>query len=180
VRPGAAAIAAAGIAAASPAGAVEREHHLGLDAGPSVLVMSDKTDVGGGAGAHYAYGLSDAFNLMVEGSWSLVALGERPSKGVPTTRPDTVGDAGVGVGYVLDVVRWVPYAGALVGGNMLTGGTVGTRFLPGATLALGLDYRCTRDLAVGFAFRQHMFVTDMTTYPSFTQMFARVEYTWGW
>jgi hypothetical protein len=180
VKRATAAIAIAGVAVAPPAGAVEHEHHAGIDAGGSILVLNDKTDVGGGVGAHWTYGLTDAFNLMVEGSWSLVALGEKRAVGVPRTRPATVGDAGVGVGYVLDVLKWVPYAGALVGGYMLTGGTVGTKILPGAALALGLDYRFARSLAVGFAFRQHMLVTEMSTYPSFTQMFARVEYTWGW
>jgi hypothetical protein len=98
----------------------------------------------------------------------------------PRTRPAGLADATVGVGYVLDVLRWVPYAGVLVGGYALTGGTIaGTKVLPGAGFALGLDYRLGRSWAVGFAFRQH-FVTEPSTYPSFTQLFARFEYTWGW
>ena len=185
------ALGVAGVAVAPRAHAVEREHHLGIDAGGAMLVMSDKTDVGGGGGAHWAYGLSDSFNLMVEASWSLVAI-ERPIPCVtpkacsPKTWPETVGSADVGVGYIFDVLQWVPYAGLLAGGYLLTGGTlgtggaVGTRGLPGVALALGLDYRFARNLALGFAFRQHMLVTDMATYPSFTQLFARLEYTWGW
>jgi hypothetical protein len=180
VKSAATAITVAGVALASRAAAVEREHHLGIDAGGSVLVMRDKTDVGGGVGGHWAYGLSDAFNLMAEGAWSLVALGETGAS-TPKTRPASVVSAGVGVGYVLDVLQWVPYAGLLVGGFALTGGTIdGARVLPGATIALGLDYRFARSWAAGFAFRQHMLVTEMATYPSFTHLFARFEYTWGW
>jgi hypothetical protein len=166
----------------SRAGAVEHEHHLGVDAGASMLVMSDKTDLGGGVGGHWAYGLNDAFNLMVEASWSLVALGEKvQSATTPRTRPSTVGNAGVGVGYVLDVLQWVPYAGLLVGGYALTGGTLDvSKIRPGAVLALGLDYRFGPSWAAGLAFRQHMLVTEVSTYPSFTQVFARLEYTWGW
>jgi hypothetical protein len=163
----------------SPAWAVEHEHHLGIDAGISMLAMNDRTDVGAGVGAHWAYGLSDAFNLMVEGDWSLVTLGQTGK--VPANHPSSLFHAGAGVGYVFDVLRWVPYAGLLVGGFALTGGALGEpKVRPGVTLAAGLDYRITRTWAAGFAFRQHLLVTDMSTYPSFTEFFVRFERTWGW
>jgi hypothetical protein len=119
---------------------------------------------------------------MAEGGWSLVAIGETAQdEKTPHTRPASVSNADVGVGYVLDVMRWVPYAGILAGGYALQGGTVdGTRIKLGGALALGLDYRFTRKISAGVAFRQHAFITDLSTYPSFTQLFARVEYTWGW
>jgi hypothetical protein len=172
------------LAMSSTAGAVEREHHLGVDAGMAMLVVANKStpDVGAGLGAHWAYGLSDAFNLMAEGGWNLVALGEKvQNASTPRTRPTSVVDLDVGIGYVFDVLQWVPYAGLLVGGHALTGGTIrGAEILPGTTIALGLDYRFGRRWAAGVAFRQHMLVTDMSTYPSFTQLFARFECTWGW
>jgi hypothetical protein len=168
---------------APSARAVEREHHLGVDAGGSMLVIGDKStpDVGAGVGAYWAYGLSDAFNLMAETGWSLVALHETPqSASTPRTRPAWVANAGAGIGYVFDVLRWVPYAGVLVEGYALSGGTIhGVSILPGAAIALGFDYRFSRSMAAGAALRQHMFL-DMSTYPSFTQLFARLEYTWGW
>jgi hypothetical protein len=179
-------VAAAGLAVCVAAGpraqAVEREHHLGVDAGASMLVFGDKStpDLGGGVGAHWAYGLSDAFNLMVEGAWSLVSLREARDAKTPTTRPTWVANTDVGLGYVFDVSQWVPYAGVLVGGYMLSGGTIRrVNVLPGVELALGLDYRFSRSLAAGLAFRQHM-MSEVSTYPSFTQAFARLEYTWGW
>src|SRR5438477_10855327 len=88
---------------AQRAGAVEGEHHLGVGAGPAVLVIHGKAtpDVGAGVAAHYTYGLTDAFNLMAEGGWSLVALGERAqSPQTPATRPAWVAHAGAGLGYV--------------------------------------------------------------------------------
>jgi hypothetical protein len=171
-----------GLALAQPAGAVERENHVGIDAGGAMLVMSDKTDVGGGVGAHWAYGLSDAFNLMLEAAWSPVALGEKAGgASAPRTRPSSLTDVGVGLGYVLDVLQWVPYGGVLLGGYALTGGTLdGAKILPGVAIGVGLDYRLGRSWAVGVAARQHMLFTEMATYPSFTQLFARFEYTWGW
>jgi Outer membrane protein beta-barrel domain len=176
-----AAVAAAVVSFSSNGGAVESEHQIGIDGGMSMLVMSDKTDVGGALGAHWAYGLSDALNLMAEGAWSLVALGEKVQNvHTPRTRPTNVGNVDFGISYVFDVLQWVPYAGILVGGYALLGGTIGSpTILPGASAAVGLDYRLGRKWAVGLAFRQH-FVTDTSTYPSFTHAFARFEYTWGW
>ena len=168
---------------AAPAAAVEHEHHAGVDVGGAVLVVNGKSsaDVGGSFGAHYAYGLSDAFNLMAEGAASVVALGDQSNGGTaPNTYPTWVGNADVGVSYVLDVLQFVPYGGLMAGGYVLGGGTLGgVRVLPGFALALGFDWRVSRKIAIGFSFRQHM-VTDVGTYPSFTQFFARVEYTWGW
>jgi hypothetical protein len=164
------------------AGAVERENHLGVDAGASMLVISGKgsPDVGGTFGAHWTYGLTDAFNLMVDGSWSLVSLGEKPAKGVPDTHPSNVTGLDAGIAYVLDVLQWVPWGGLFAGGFALDGGTVpGVRILPGWGIALGLDYRLSRSWAVGFSVRQTM-LSDVSTYPSYTQAFARFEHTWGW
>jgi hypothetical protein len=173
----------AATAATGRAGAVEREHQLGVEGGGAVLVIRGKStsDVGGMVGLHYSYGLSDAFNLMAEGAFSLVALHQQLDQPTtPRTFPASVCNLDVGLGYVFDVLRWVPYAALLVGGYALEGGTVdGVKVLPGAEIALGLDYRFDRSWAAGVAFRQHL-MSEPATYPSFTQAFARIEYTWGW
>lgn len=162
--------------------AVEREHHAGLDLGASVLVVADKgsPDVGAGAGAHWAYGLGDAFNLMVEAAWSFLAIEKGQNGSTPRTRPGWGANADVGLAYVFDVMQWVPYVGLLAGGYTLSGGTIqGTKVLGGAAFALGVDYRFSRSLTAGVALRQHV-VTDPADYPSLTQTFLRVDYTWGW
>jgi hypothetical protein len=173
----------AATAFATRADAVEHEHHFGIDAGGSMLVVNNKSspDVGGGFGLHYTYGLSDAFNLMAESAFSVIALGDQSNGGMaPNTFPTWIGNADVGVAYVLDVLQFVPYGGLLAGGYALGGGTIpGTRVLPGFEIALGLDWRLGRSFSIGGAFRQHM-MTDVGNYPSFTQFFARFEYTWGW
>jgi hypothetical protein len=188
----AAALIAASALFARPVLAVEREQQLGVDFGGSMLIVSGKSspDVGGVAGIHWTYGLSDALNLMAEADWSLVALNETQKASTTGTRPSWAANADVGIGYVFDVLRWVPYAGVLVGGYDLSGGTIpGTKFLLGVAIAIGCDYRFDRTLAVGIALRQHMLTDPSTwaagdiassTYPSFTQAFARLEYTWGW
>jgi hypothetical protein len=168
---------------ASPARAVEHEHHLGVDVGGSMLVIGDKStnDIGGTAMVHYTYGLSDAFDLMFEGAYSLVALGQTAdSPRTPQTYPSWIANANVGIGYVFDVLTWVPYAGILVGGYGLSGGTIpGMKLLPGVEIALGLDYRVGPTISVGVAARQHL-LSETDTYPSFTQLLARIEYVWGW
>jgi hypothetical protein len=177
---------AAGIAVVllpASAGAVEREHALGMDVGPAIFVVNDKgsPDIGATLGLHYTYGLSDAFNIMADAGYSIVALNESGDSNTPQTRPTTLWGGAAGLSYVFDVLRWVPWAAAEAGVLGLNGGTiVGTRVLPDAILALGLDYRLNRSWAVGVSFRQHFLFTDMGDYPSLTQVFARFEYVWGW
>lgn len=179
----AAAILLASIALEAPARAVDHEQHLGIDLGGSMLVIGGKStnDLGGTAMVHYTHDLSDAFALMFEGAYSLVALGQRADgPKTPHTYPAWIANANVGIGYVFDVLTWVPYAGILVGGYGLSGGTIqGLKALPGVEIALGLDYRVGRSLSVGVAARQHM-LSETDTYPSFTQLLARFEYVWGW
>lgn len=188
------AAAVASLAFASTARAIEHEQQLGADAGGSVLVINNKSaaDVGATLGGHYSYGLSDAFNFMAEGAFSLVALGQgaEDPKG-SHTYPSWVANANVGVSYVFDILSWVPYAGLLVGAYDLSGGSInGMKVLPGAAIALGLDYRWSPTLSFGVAIREHfvsagffqnaLSQTNTSTYPSFTQVLGRIEYTWGW
>lgn len=171
------------VSAAPEASAVERQHHLGVGGGLAMLKIDDKStlSVGGTGSLHYAYGLSDAFNLMVEGGYGVVALGEDKGAGIPPTRPSTLGHFGLGAGYVLDVVQWVPYVGALATGYTMSGGSLDkTRIDLGVGVAAGLDYQLTRSFAVGAAVRQHFILTAMSTYPSYTEALLRAEYVWGW
>jgi hypothetical protein len=171
------------VASATAARADEHEHHLGLDVGGSLLVIGNKStnDLGGTLMAHYAYGLSDAFILMLEGAYSQVALDQTAdSKTTPHTYPAWVANGNAGIGYVFDVLTWVPYAGILAGVYDLSGGTItGSKVLPGAAIAVGLDYRVTPHFTLGIAARQHM-MTETKTYPTFTQLMLRAELVWGW
>ena len=115
----AAAVVTAGSAAFAPtARALEGEQHVGVDTGPSVLVVNNKStaDIGATLGGHYSYSLSDAFNFMAEGAFSLVALGQKADDPKQAhTYPAWVANADVGIAYVFDVLRWVPYAGVARG-----------------------------------------------------------------
>jgi hypothetical protein len=172
---------------APPARAVERQHHIALTPGLTLWKTADTAvAVGPSLGAMYSYGLSDQFNFLAEVKGSVLTLSREvidaeKNPVVPTTRPTREASAAVGVSYVLDVLRWVPYAGLLVGGQAVSGGTLEkARILPVAQLALGLDYQMNRTLSFGFALRQSFMVTEMATYPSATHLFAKVELSWGY
>jgi hypothetical protein len=163
--------------------AIERQHHLGLDPSLSILKVDDKSTVstGFGVGAHYTYGISDQFNFMVELNASRVAADQQQDHpDSPRTRPANVAHVLAGVGYVLDVLRWVPYFGVLVGGYHLSGGTLDSPVVAlGAAVQLGLDYQLSRHWALGVAGQQHFLVTRMSDYPSYTTVMLRFEYMWG-
>lgn len=175
----------AGALCASPgeARAVERQHHLGLDPSLSILKVDDKStvSVGAGLGAHYTYGLSDQFNFMAEMNVSRVAANqEQEHADSPHTRPANVAHGLVGIGYVIDVLRWVPYFGVLAGGYHLSGGTLDSSLVAfGGAVQLGLDYQLSRHWAVGAAGQQHFLLTRISDYPSYTTVMLRFEYMWG-
>jgi hypothetical protein len=168
---------------ASPARAAEGEHKLGLAATFSTLPVSDKdgNETGAGAALHYAYGISDAFNVVAEAGESIVALDQSlDTPTTPHTRPASVGSLGAGVVYTLDVLRIVPYGGVLLGGYWLSGGTLDHgRAELGAQLALGVDYKINLRWSIGVGLREHFFVTDRDAYTTYTQLFGKVEYAWG-
>ena len=175
---------AAVFGAASRAEAREDEHQLSLDLGLSVLKIDNKAtnDVGGGVGVGYQYGLNDQFNLLADAGYSLVALGQDDGDTtILHTRPGAVTTFGVGAAYVLDILTWVPYGGLLAEGYYMRGGTIdGGKLLGGAEIVLGVDYKLSRHLSVGVAYKQHMLLTDISTYPLYFNLLARVEYAWGW
>jgi hypothetical protein len=171
------------VAAPRSAAAFEGQHHLGLGPGLGMLRIDDKStmSIGGGAGIHYAYGLNDTFNLMAEGSSMVLALNQdQDTPTSPFTRPARIDGLGLGACYVIDILRYVPYVGLMGTGHMMSGGTLtGNKPLGGAALAVGLDYQFDRSWAAGVAIRQHFLLSEMSTYPSFTTAFLRVEHTWG-
>jgi len=163
--------------------ALEREHHLGLGGGLSILKVDDKSthSIGPIFTLHYTYQITDAFRFMAEGSSAIVAKDETPGQDVPRTRPTGVDTLGTGVGYVLDVLqKWAPYGGVMVSGSALTGGTLDkTLFTFGIQLAVGVEYMVTPHFALGFAIRQHLLLTEMKQYPSYYSGFFRAEIVWG-
>jgi hypothetical protein len=178
------------LALASPgAPAFERQHHVGVDAGLAMLAVAQRPNVQIGAGflGHYAYSITDWLTVGVEGGYAQTSLEELANqvdenkKPIPNNRPTGVGSAGVGAFYVFDVLRWVPYLGIVGGPYFLTGGNLAApRVEGGLAIALGLDYQLSRRFAVGLGARQHFVLSNVPTYPSYTQIYLRFEVLFGW
>jgi len=168
----------------STAAAVEHQHHVGAGAQLAILSIDDKStaSVGGGLALHYTYGIDDTFNLMVEASSSSVAREQfQDTPDSPRTRPAGVDHGAVGVGYVIDILQWVPYLCVLGGVYRVYGGTVPEDlWLSGLSAGLGLDYQLTRSWAIGIGVREHLMISKLNTYPSYTTAFLRGEFMWGW
>jgi hypothetical protein len=149
--------------------AFERQWHAGADVGFADL-FGDHGSVGWGAGGHMAYGLNDAFNALLDVTWS--------HHGDVRTN---VASAALGAAYTLDVTRLVPYGGALVGGYRVSGDT--TANVLGLQLVLGADYQWSRQFALGLELRWHqsLFTWSHTMDSlSYTTTFVRAEYLWGY
>jgi hypothetical protein len=170
------------VTSARPALAFERQQHVGADLGGAVLSTNGgSSKFGGSAGLHYTYGVLDSLNLVFEVAAFGFGIDARPAKGAPPPEPGVVATAAGGAMYILDVLRWVPYGGVLLGAAYATGGLLDQGFgTLDVQLALGVDYQLSRSWTVGVTYRQHMFVAKMTDYPEFTALGLRFEYTWGW
>ncbi len=150
----------------SRANAFERQWHVGMDAGYASL-FGDNSAGGYGGGAHLTYGLTDAFNALLD-----IDVTRQPSAHT------TIASGGAGVAYTLDVARLVPYAGLLAGGYRL-GGDLSTT-APGIQVALGLDYALDRAWSIGLQFRMHtIFARDPIGPVAYATTFLRFEYVWG-
>jgi hypothetical protein len=158
--------------------AFERQQHAGLSAGAMGFSPNGGgTTFGPNLGLHYSYGVSDAFTIAVEADASGFALGTAPKN--PPPQPTFVATGGVGLFYVFDVLRWVPYAGGLAGAGYFGGGYLSKGVVAfDVQLAAGLDYQLTRSWTVGAAYRQHFFVTETSTFGEAVSL--RFEYVWGW
>jgi hypothetical protein len=170
------AVGLAALFASRTAGAFERQQHAGLDLGPSLMTTSGTSKIGLDLGLHYTYGATDALNLVAEAGWATFA-----SSGATGPQPSNVLHGGAGVVYVFDVLRWVPYAGALVGASYLGGGATPKSIAAAdGQLAVGLDYAFSREWTVGAAYRQHILLGKTSDYSFWGVAAVRVEYVWGW
>src|SRR4051794_20185945 len=98
------------LGASSEARAFERQWHAGVDAGYAALLLpAGPTLHGFGGGLHLTYGMSDTLNLLVLADVSVHPATKYKAKPVDGV---ILGGGAVGIGYVFDVLQWVPYVGA--------------------------------------------------------------------
>lgn len=169
------ALAAALLCAPREARAYERQWHLGADFGYALAGFPAETVSGFGGGAHLAYGITDAFNLRLHADFTAFDL----------TDPQTsafVYAAALGAEYVIDVLQWVPYIGALAGPTLVSIREGEDHLHLGVELPLGLGYQLSRDVTVGAEVRYRLFFlgAEETSPTNGLLALARLEYTWGY
>ena len=166
------------LALLAPATARAGEHpwHLGGSLGYSSLFGGPSAQ-GFGGGVHAAYGLNDMFNLM-----GTVDVTAHP------TGPWLIWSGAVGATYVVDVLEWVPYVGALAGGAALIamdpkcGASIAEpcrAFRLDLEVPFGLDYQVSRRFSVGLAGRLRVLLLGDNPWMTLG-VFARAEATWGY
>ena len=154
-------------------GAFERQWQAGVDLGYAGVSWNDEFHGGLGGGVHMAYGMTDAFNWMLE-------VGGSGHKVCDDCKRLQVLHAASGVAYTLDIIQWVPYLGLLVGGYRWSGAEeASAQYKLGFQGALGFDYRPSRSWAVGVQLRYHTFLDDPFT-AHYMTTFGRFELLWGW
>jgi hypothetical protein len=84
--------------------ATENEWHFGIAYGYSMLVHGEDTLHGTGGLFHVRYGVTDAFDLTMD-----AGVAGYPADGL--VAPGTT----AGIGYVIDVLRWIPHIGLQAG-----------------------------------------------------------------
>jgi opacity protein-like surface antigen len=182
MRPCAVLLALAAIAAPRGARAYERQWHLGADFGYALAGFPDVTVSGFGGGAHVVYGITDAFNLRLHADFTAFELPD------PQTAA-FVYSAAFGAEYVLDVLEWVPYVGALVGPVYVVRLDADDPAVPdddhvhlGIELPLGLGYQLSRTITIGGEVRYRLFfLGDEETSPTNGLLvLGRFELTWGY
>lgn len=130
---------------------------------------------GFGGGLHLTYGLSDTLNLLVLGDVSVhpaTTLEDKPVDGV------ILAGGTVGIGYVFDILQWVPYVGATAGGYYAIGPTdSGPRLAVG--IPFGIDYQISRSFAVGAAGEYKLLFLGPDGMSQRISAVLRAEYIWG-
>jgi hypothetical protein len=128
---------ATGVCVPAPAGAFERQWHVG--GGVGLATESGGYDIGPVLGVHGAYGISDVFDVRLELQASRNDLAGFPVWFYATR---------AGIAYKLDVLQWIPYVGASGGGFFVTWSS-GTTIKPCVGAFAGLDYAVSEHVGVG-------------------------------
>jgi hypothetical protein len=192
---------------ASPAAAFEKQWHLGGGLGAAVPA---EFSLGPAANFYGAYGISDVFDVRLEG---FVSQNEdAPVPAAADTNPPTARIPGrtalfygakLALAYKVDVIEWIPYFGIAAGflGVVPHGEGEGQDADPApfaqanatAGAILGLDYAVSRSFALGLGvfgdYALHGAPEPSPdpdkqrrddTTPLYWSAFLRAEYRFGW
>jgi hypothetical protein len=154
------------LAVAPRAAAFEREWHVGGGLGGAV---APGYSFGPALNAYGAYGISDAFDVRLELSSSIL---DRAATATAFYSLKAV------FAYKIDVIQWIPWVGVSAG--LLGSGKGKWPFesvQPSAGLIAGLDYAWTRHFGLGLCATGDYGFNEAAVYGA---GFLRAEYHFGW
>ncbi len=150
-----------------PAAADEGESALSVGLSFASFTIPDHDGQGGALGIEYERGLSDAFWLRLSATGAVLDGGDDGTR--------YAGHAAVGLTYVVDVLKYVPYLHAGIGAVALGGGAVDGELHPVAEIGVGLDVLARRGLSYGAFARLGSFLDDS----AFVTAGLRMTWRWG-
>ena len=153
-------------AASAPARADEGESALSVSVGYASFAIPEHEPPGGAAGLEYERGLSDVFWLRAAAAGGVYGADGGPSYAT---------HGSLGLTYVVDVLKYVPYLHAGIGGVAVFGGELESEIHPVAELGAGVDILARRDLSWGPWLRLASFLDDS----QFVSGGFRLSWRWG-
>jgi hypothetical protein len=168
-----------GLTSSAPARAFEREWPRGAGAGVAALTTQGGNP-GLEAGAHLAYGLSDVFDLRLDGRYAWLPLRlEATYTHPPLAEMRTFAWVDASLAYKVDVLRAVPWLAGGVGYFHAFEAPLPEQSLWSNDVhlfgAVGLDYALTREVGLGGTARYGLLLGGSADFGAQ----AYVEYRWG-
>ncbi|HTE50709.1 MAG TPA: hypothetical protein VK698_07560 [Kofleriaceae bacterium] len=153
---------------ARPASGDEGESALSVGLGFATFTIPDHGGAGAALGGEYERGLSDAFWLRASAAGSIY----RGSDGEGAI---AAGQGIVGLTYVVDVLKYVPYVHLGAGAVAIGGEGVDAEVHPVGEIGVGLDILSRRGLSYGPFARLQSFLDDS----AFVSVGVRITWRWG-
>jgi hypothetical protein len=162
------AVLAAAIVAGTPSGARagEDDRSLSVSLSYGLYSIPDHSPSGSVLGLDYERGFSEALSFRASTGAGVYFADEGRSYS---------GHLVVGITYLLDVLKYVPYVNLGVGGILLGGGGVETDLSALLEMGVGLDVLHSRSFSYGVVVRFESYIQET----SFFTAGARLTWRWG-
>jgi hypothetical protein len=144
--------------------ASEGERVLSISGAYATFTIPDHTTHGGAGGIDFARGLSDTFSVRVSGSGGVYSEDGLAWSGM----------AAVGLDYVFDVIKYVPYLNLGFGAIVIGGDALETEVKPVLEMGAGVEFLRGRDRSWGVVVRLYSAASDITVFT------AAVRTSWRW
>lgn len=146
--------------------ASEGDSALSISLGYGTYSIPDYRPDGGIIGLEYERGFSEALSFRVSGGGGLYHGDDQTTYS---------GHLVAGMTYLFDVIKYVPYASAGIGGIVIAGGEDGSRLSALVELSVGLDILHSRRLSYGVQLRAETFIQETSSFAAG----VRATYRWG-